>query len=84
MCFVRLASMLYETASAILNSYPRPRVRITLKTGEVLETPRPLLATCGPKSCSISTDGHRARFLRWAEIESFEKVEPTTVEQANG
>ncbi|HEY0008678.1 MAG TPA: hypothetical protein VGB55_08145 [Tepidisphaeraceae bacterium] len=66
--------MLYETASEILNSFPVPRVRVTLVTGEVLETPGPLMAGCNSKICSVSTDGHHARVFRWSEIAAFERL----------
>ena len=67
--------MLYETARDILRSSPRPRVRITLKTGDVFETPRPLLASVSPHSCTVSTDGKTLKFLRWDQIARFEKLD---------
>jgi hypothetical protein len=67
--------MLYETARDILRSSPRPRVRITLKTGDVFETPRPLLASVSPHSCTVSLDGIKLKFLRWDEIANFERVD---------
>jgi hypothetical protein len=66
--------MLYQTACEILDSHPRPRVRVILKTGQVLETPGPLLAAVSPKVCAISTDGEHALRFRWEEVAAFEKM----------
>ncbi len=66
--------MLYEKAYSILNGYPRPRVRVTLVSGEVLETPRPMLACCSKFKCVISTDGIVAKSFRWEMIRDFELI----------
>jgi hypothetical protein len=74
--------MLYEKASAILNGSPRPRVRVTLKTGEVLETPWSLLAAVSPRECAISTDGQHCRYFKWDLIADFEAITPVTLRRA--
>jgi len=69
----------YEYAVAILRSHPRPRVRVTLTTGEVLTTPQSLMAACSPQKLTISTDGVSLRQFRWDQIVGFEKLPDPTV-----
>jgi len=71
---VRFGDMLYDKARTILNAYPRPRVRVVLKSGEVIETPRSLLASVSFRSCAISSDGNHVRVFKWGDIQDFESL----------
>jgi len=69
--------MVYADAHAILNAYPPRRIRVTLKNGGVIETPKSQMASASKLHCVLSTDGKTLRRLPWEDILTIEPVTAT-------